>query len=68
MAQAYPQVLVSQRTYFQLQIRYLTALHNIWRNAIALESYTLSGGLTAPMSSGSATTTLNLPNGGGGTE
>ncbi len=31
MAQAYPQVLVSQRTLFQLQIDYLKALHSAWR-------------------------------------
>lgn len=68
MAQAYPQVLVSQRTYFQLQIGYINALHEVWRNAIALQNYTLRGGLQAPMSSGSPTTTNNLPNGGGGQE
>ena len=64
MAQAYPQVLVSQRTFFQLQVDYLTALHEVWRNAIALQNYTLSGGLESPMPSGSSSTTLNLPNGG----
>lgn len=68
MAQAYPQVLVSQRTYFQLQIGYLKALHDVWRSAIALQNYTLSGGLQTPMSGGSATTTLNLPNSGGAQE
>jgi cobalt-zinc-cadmium efflux system outer membrane protein len=68
MAQAYPQVLVSQRTFFQLQIGYLTALHDVWRNAIALQNYTLSGGLHSPMSSGSSTTTINLPNSGGAPE
>jgi cobalt-zinc-cadmium efflux system outer membrane protein len=68
MAQAYPQVLVSQRTFFQLQIGYLMALHDVWRSAIALQNYTLSGGLHTPMSSGSSTTTINLPNGGGGQE
>lgn len=68
MAQAYPQVLVSQRTYFQLQVGYLMALHDVWRSAIALENYTLSGGLQTPMSSGSATTTINLPNSGGALE
>ena len=66
MAQAYPQVLVSQRTYFQLQIGYINALHEVWRNAIALQNYTLRGGLQSPMSSSSPTTTNNLPNGGGG--
>jgi cobalt-zinc-cadmium efflux system outer membrane protein len=68
MAQAYPQVLVSQRTFFQLQIGYLMALHDVWRSAIALQNYTLTGGLDAPMSSGSSTTTINLPNTGGAQE
>jgi outer membrane protein, heavy metal efflux system len=68
MAQAYPQVLVSQRTLFQLQVSYLMALHDVWSNAIALENYALSGGLQAPMSSGSQTTTINLPNTNGGQE
>ena len=65
MAQAYPQVLVSQRTLFQLQISYLVALHDVWRSAIALQNYTLTGGLDTPTSSGSSTTTINLPNTGG---
>jgi len=65
MAQAYPQVLVSQRTLFQLQISYLMALHDVWRSATALQNYTLSGGLGMPMSSGSSTTSINLPDGGG---
>ncbi len=68
MAQAYPQVLVSQRTYFQLQVGYIMALHEVWRNAIALQNYTLSGGLDTPISAGSSATTINLPNGGGGQE
>jgi len=68
MAQAYPQVLVSQRTLFQLQISYLMALHDVWRSAIALQNYTLTGGLDTPMSSGSSTTTINLPNTGGAPE
>ncbi len=68
MAQAYPQVLVSQRTLFQLRIGYLMALHEVWRSAIALQNYTLTGGLDAPMSSGSATTTINLPNASGSPE
>jgi cobalt-zinc-cadmium efflux system outer membrane protein len=68
MAQAYPQVLVSQRTLFQLQMSYLTALHDVWRSAVALQNYTLSGGLQLPISSGSLTTTINLPNTGGSPE
>lgn len=68
MAGAYPQVLVSQRTLFQLQIGYLSALHDIWANAVALQNFTLSGGLEAPMSTGSASTTINLPGTGGSVE
>jgi cobalt-zinc-cadmium efflux system outer membrane protein len=68
MAQAYPQVLVSQRTLFQLELSYLAALHNVWRSALALQNYTLIGGLDAPMSSGPSTTTINLPNSGGAQE
>ena len=67
MAQAYPQVLVSQRTLFQLQIGYVNALHRTWRSALALENFTLSGGLDMPMSSGSPGS-VNLPNSGGGSE
>ncbi len=68
MAQAYPQVLVSQRTLFQLQINYLMALHDVWQSAVALQNYTLSGGLQMPMSSGSSNTSINLPAAGGSTE
>ncbi|MCU1222155.1 MAG: outer membrane protein [Edaphobacter sp.] len=66
MAQAYPQVLVSQRTLFQLQISYLMALHDVWRSAIALQNYTLTGGLDTPMSSGGPSTSINLPNSSAG--
>jgi hypothetical protein len=44
------------------------ALHDVWRNAIALQNYTLSGALHAPMSSGSSATTINRPNVGGAQE
>lgn len=65
MAEAYPQVLVSQRTLFQLQVDYLHALSQVWNNALALQNYTLSHGLDQPMNTGSQSTTINLPNGGG---
>ncbi|CAN5408381.1 TolC family protein [soil metagenome] len=61
MAMAYPQVLVSQRTLFQLQIGYLSALHDVWTNAVSLQNFNLSGGLDAPSSTGSPSTTINLP-------
>jgi cobalt-zinc-cadmium efflux system outer membrane protein len=65
MAAAYPQVLVSQRTLFQLQIDYLRALSTVWISEVALENYSLSGGLEAPASDATMSTTINLPNGGG---
>ena len=66
MAMAYPQVLVSQRTLFQLQASYIQALSGAWQNAIALQHYTLKGGLDAPVTT-SAPAAINVP-GGGGTE
>lgn len=40
----------------------------VWKDAIAFENYTLSGGLDTPVSNGSSTTTINLPNNGGAQE
>jgi cobalt-zinc-cadmium efflux system outer membrane protein len=68
MAQASPQVLVSQRTLFQLQIGYLKVLHHAWQSATSLENYTLSGALDAPISDGSPATSINPPNRGGAQE
>lgn len=65
MGAAYPQVLVSQRTLFQLQVRYIRVLENLWRNATALQNFTLGSGLTAPVASGALNTTSNLPNSSG---
>ena len=48
MAQAYPQVIVSQRTLFELEVHYIDSLDRIWQNAIALENFTLQGGLENP--------------------
>ena len=53
MASAYPQVLVSQRTYFQLQVDYIHTLGQLWSAATALNNFTLSGGLQQPAPSGS---------------
>ena len=50
MAAAYPQVLISQRTLFQLQISYIDALAGVWKNAIALQNFMLGSGLTGPAS------------------
>ena len=42
MAAAYPQVLISQRTYFQLQLDYVNALEGLWRSTVLLQNFTLS--------------------------
>jgi cobalt-zinc-cadmium efflux system outer membrane protein len=66
MGAAYPQVLVSQRTYFQLQVGYIKFLKISGVNAIARQNYTLSSGLEALRPSGIVATTVNLPNSRGG--
>ena len=48
MAQAYPQVIVSQRTLFELEVHYIDSLDRVWQNAIALENFALQGGLEKP--------------------
>lgn len=52
MAASYPQVLIAQRTLFQLQSDYVTALDNVWANAIALQGFLLTDGLEAPARAG----------------
>ena len=61
MAAAYPEVLIAQRTLFQLQVGYVQALDQLWQNAIALENFGLSDGLKAPTAAGTSSTSLNLP-------
>lgn len=52
MAAAYPQVLIAQRTLFQLRTDYIGALQNLWTNALALKGLLLTDGLEAPARSG----------------
>ncbi len=52
MAAAYPQVLIAQRTLFQLQSDYIMALESLWTNAIALKGFMLTDGLEAPTRAG----------------
>jgi outer membrane protein, heavy metal efflux system len=52
MAQAYPQVIVSQRTLFELEVHYIDSLDRIWQNAIALENFAVQGGLEQPSAAG----------------
>lgn len=48
MAGAYPQVLISQRTLFQLQTDYIQALENTWQSALLIRGFGLADGLAAP--------------------
>jgi manganese oxidase len=48
MASAYPQVLLSQRTLFDLQAAHLQALNREWMAAIALNNCMLTGALSDP--------------------
>jgi cobalt-zinc-cadmium efflux system outer membrane protein len=45
MAAAYPQVLVSERTLFQLRLAYVESLGELWQSAAQLRHFTLNGGL-----------------------
>jgi outer membrane protein, heavy metal efflux system len=55
MAAAYPQVLISQRTFFQVRAEYIRALVDVWQNATQLQGFMLTGALDAP--SGASTGT-----------
>ncbi len=66
MAAAYPEVIVSQRTLFQLQVSYIQTLQNLWMNAVALQHFTLTRGLGAPIPSRNPAININLPNAGSG--
>ena len=39
---------MSQRTLFELEVHYIDSLDSIWQNAIALQNFTLQGGLEKP--------------------
>ena len=47
MAAAYPQVLVSQRTLFQLQLAYIQSLGELWQSSARLRHFTLNGALAS---------------------
>lgn len=47
MAAAYPQVLIAQRTHFQLQVDYVDALVDLWRSVVEIRGLLLVDGLEA---------------------
>ena len=57
MAGAYPQVLISQRTLFQLEADYIQALDNTWQSALLIRGFALSDGLAEPAVSKTSTGT-----------
>jgi cobalt-zinc-cadmium efflux system outer membrane protein len=61
MSLEYPAVLAAQHMLFTLQLGYTEALNQEWRAAIALQNYGLMNGLEEPISTGSDSTTINLP-------
>lgn len=67
MAAAYPQVLIAQRTLFQIQDAYVTALESLGTSALALKSFLLTDGLEAPARPGEGidepVREINLPRG-----
>ncbi len=68
MAAAYPEVIVSQRTLFQLEDSYARTLGELWTTAIQLQSYLLTDGISAPRTSGSTSTQVNPLTDSGGPE
>jgi cobalt-zinc-cadmium efflux system outer membrane protein len=63
MAAAYPQVLVAQRTLFEMSNEYLVNLNDAWRAALTLQGFLAGDGLDAP---GAASGLGEPPNMGGG--
>jgi outer membrane protein, heavy metal efflux system len=49
MAAAYPQVLISQRTLFQLEADYVQALENAWQSSLIIRGFGLMDGLSVPL-------------------
>ncbi len=68
MDAAYPEVLVSQRTLFQLEDSYARTLAELWTTAVQLQNYLLADGTHAAERDGSTSMQVNLPTGSGGSE
>jgi cobalt-zinc-cadmium efflux system outer membrane protein len=60
MAAAYPQVLVAQRTLFEMSNEYLENLNDAWHAALRLQGLLAGDGLDAPAATGDATQTLSM--------
>jgi cobalt-zinc-cadmium efflux system outer membrane protein len=61
MGASYPQVLISQRTMFQVRQQFINSLVELQQNATSLEGYLLTGGLEAPvLTPGSSTQRVEM--------
>jgi len=60
MAAAYPQVLIAQRTLFQVEVEYARALIQLRQSAVGLRGFLLTGGLDAVSRPGEFTEGLKL--------
>jgi len=65
MAAAYPQVLISQRTWFQLQADYIQALENAWQTSLTIRGFGLMDGLSEPVNPSMAGSQSANPGTGG---
>lgn len=63
MAAAYPQVLVAQRTFFEMSTEYLESLNEAWRAALQLQGFLAGDGLDAPAIAGAESETLSVGRG-----
>ena len=64
MAAAYPQVLVAQRTLFEMSNEYLESLNEAWRAALQLQGFLAGDGLDAPAPTGEVSETPGMGRGG----
>jgi cobalt-zinc-cadmium efflux system outer membrane protein len=63
MAAAYPQVLVAQRTLFEMSAEYLQSVSDAWRAAVRLQGLLAGDGLDAPAVAGEADDVRGMSNG-----
>jgi cobalt-zinc-cadmium efflux system outer membrane protein len=64
MAAAYPQVLVAQRTFFEMSNEYLESLNEAWRAALQIQGFLAGDGLDAPAAAGEGGEMPNMGRGG----
>ncbi len=63
MAAAYPQALIAQRTWFQLEVDYVQALEIAWQCALGIRGFGLMDGLSGPTGSSVGRNAQTMMNG-----